>query len=156
MYSGMDVDAMDLEKYPAWRNVEWYDVQMETGDCLFIPTAWYHTVFSEGGRNLAVNTWWWRSDTLETTGTPPFDCPLEREALSLADCTFGYDMYSNDWTHCLPGRKDTDPKPKDGEVEEPKSKIINWIEADVETLKKMAAKKKKKKKRAAEIAKAEL
>jgi hypothetical protein len=40
-FSGLDVENMDLKKYPKWGEIEWYDAQMEEGDCLYIPTSWW-------------------------------------------------------------------------------------------------------------------
>lgn len=116
-YSGkMDVEAMDLETYPGWSELDWYDATLEAGDCLFIPAAWYHTVASYG-RNIAVNIWWWRRDrynaswltcpaaevgfdvpasaadaTADATAAPPAavaSAPVPPPT-SLANCTFGY------------------------------------------------------------------
>ena len=40
----IDTDAMDLIKYPGWRNLTWWEANMEAGDCLFIPSGWYETI----------------------------------------------------------------------------------------------------------------
>lgn len=56
-YSGVDVDRVDFEKYPGLIDVEYYNVTMQAGDCLFIPQRWFHQVRSYG-RNIAVNLWW--------------------------------------------------------------------------------------------------
>ncbi|KXJ22797.1 lysine-specific demethylase 8 [Exaiptasia diaphana] len=56
-YSGVDVDKVDFTKYPGLRDVTYYNVTMETGDCLFIPYKWFHQVRSYD-RNIAVNVWW--------------------------------------------------------------------------------------------------
>ncbi|XP_041365632.1 bifunctional peptidase and arginyl-hydroxylase JMJD5-like [Gigantopelta aegis] len=58
-YSSMDVDSVDMYKYPAFRNIPWYSARMEKGDCLFIPNRWFHQVNSFGDRNLAVNIWFY-------------------------------------------------------------------------------------------------
>ena len=66
----MDVDAMDLAKYPCWGQMRWYEANMEAGDCLFIPSRWYHHVDSSDERNLAVNFWWWRKSRPSKRGGP--------------------------------------------------------------------------------------
>ena len=44
---------------------------MEAGDCLFIPSGWYHHVDSpsppsgEPQLNLGLNVWWQRTDELD-------------------------------------------------------------------------------------------
>ena len=56
-FSKVDVDKVDLEKYPGLADVPWYKATMEPGDCLFIPYRWFHQVRSYGPRNLAINIW---------------------------------------------------------------------------------------------------
>ncbi|XP_013411943.1 jmjC domain-containing protein 5 [Lingula anatina] len=56
-YSSVDVEKVDMEKFPSFRNIPWSEVTMDKGDCLFIPTGWYHHVSSTGPRNLAINIW---------------------------------------------------------------------------------------------------
>ena len=36
-FSKVDVDKVDLQKYPGLADVPWYKANMEAGDCLFIP-----------------------------------------------------------------------------------------------------------------------
>ncbi|CAK8690606.1 unnamed protein product [Clavelina lepadiformis] len=55
-YSDVDVDAVDYVKYHSLANTKYAVVNMTAGDCLFIPTSWYHQVNSHGN-NLAVNIW---------------------------------------------------------------------------------------------------
>lgn len=55
-YSSVDVDHVDMYKYPQFLDVPWYNVSMEPGDCLYIPYRWAHQVRSSG-RNLAINIW---------------------------------------------------------------------------------------------------
>ena len=38
----IDSTNLDLKKFPRWKEVPWYDATVEAGDCLFIPTSWYH------------------------------------------------------------------------------------------------------------------
>ena len=52
----IDVDRMDLDKYPGWSHVNHYHAEIEAGDCVFIPAFWLHQVRSEG-RNVAANIW---------------------------------------------------------------------------------------------------
>eukprot|EP00937_MAST-01D_sp_MAST-1D-sp2_P001778 g1778.t1 len=114
----IDVEKVDLEKYPGWTELEWSDGDMEAGDCLFIPHKWYHTVASRH-RNVAVNVWWWRNDdngrnirrdVEETPGAPLNEArPCQPQRFSLHDCTWGYENTGGrDWrevrvrehTHC--------------------------------------------------------
>jgi len=70
-YSGVDVDSVDFVKYPSLKDVEYYNVTMEAGDCLFIPYKWFHQVRSFD-RNIAVNVWW-----KHKTSFIPQDCIME-------------------------------------------------------------------------------
>lgn len=56
-FSQVDVDKVDLYKYPGLAKVPWYHGWMDTGDCLYIPYRWFHQVRSYGPRNLAINIW---------------------------------------------------------------------------------------------------
>lgn len=38
-FSKVDVDAVDLEKYPGLAKAPWWQAKMQAGDCLFIPKA---------------------------------------------------------------------------------------------------------------------
>jgi hypothetical protein len=56
-YSAVDVDAVDLDAYPGFASLQYFQAEMEPGDCLYIPFRWYHQVNSFERRNLAVNYW---------------------------------------------------------------------------------------------------
>lgn len=59
-FSKVDVDRVDLIKFPSLGRIPWYSAKMETGDCFYIPRNWAHHVNSSQSRNLAVNFWWYR------------------------------------------------------------------------------------------------
>ncbi|XP_077996934.1 tRNA wybutosine-synthesizing protein 5-like [Glandiceps talaboti] len=53
----LDIDNPDLDKYPNFANVTWYESMLQPGDVLFIPAMWFHNVISlEFG--IAVNVFW--------------------------------------------------------------------------------------------------
>ncbi|XP_062615094.1 bifunctional peptidase and arginyl-hydroxylase JMJD5-like [Saccostrea cucullata] len=56
-YSKVDVEKVDLNRFPKLRDLPWYEIKMQKGDCLFIPYKWYHHVDSKKGRNFAINIW---------------------------------------------------------------------------------------------------
>lgn len=31
---------MDLVEFPGWSLLEWWDAELEAGDCLFLPIGW--------------------------------------------------------------------------------------------------------------------
>ena len=41
---GINVDKVDLERYPNVSNVPWYRAVVEEGDCLYLPFHWIHQV----------------------------------------------------------------------------------------------------------------
>ncbi|XP_076305315.1 bifunctional peptidase and arginyl-hydroxylase JMJD5-like isoform X2 [Tachypleus tridentatus] len=56
-YSGVDVEKVDMYRYPGLQDVPWYNVTINPGDCIFIPYMWFHSVQSTKQRNLAFNIW---------------------------------------------------------------------------------------------------
>ncbi|XP_046562649.1 bifunctional peptidase and arginyl-hydroxylase JMJD5-like [Haliotis rubra] len=56
-YSDVDVDKVDMHKFPRLQEVPVYKAVLHKGDCLYIPYQWYHQVNSPGGRSLAINFW---------------------------------------------------------------------------------------------------
>jgi len=85
----IDVDNVDLDKYGGWAQLGWWDVQLEAGDCVYIPTSWYHHVYSTG-RSLSVNMWWWRTDR-DADNSTDFQCDAENKELTIAGCKWGYE-----------------------------------------------------------------
>lgn len=47
-YSSVDVENVDVEKYPGFKDIQFYNVTLEAGDCLYIPWLWFHHVNSIG------------------------------------------------------------------------------------------------------------
>ena len=39
-YSSMDVDSVDFTKYKGIETIEYYNVELNAGDCLYIPLKW--------------------------------------------------------------------------------------------------------------------
>ena len=39
-FSTVDVDSVDMYKFPGLQTIPYYKVLMEPGDCLFIPSRW--------------------------------------------------------------------------------------------------------------------
>ncbi|GFO35754.1 lysine-specific demethylase 8-like [Plakobranchus ocellatus] len=74
-YSLVDVEHVDMTKFPRLGNISWKRVRMRKGDCVYIPKGWYHQVTSSTDRHLAINYWfshlYWFNET---------DCPSENSA----------------------------------------------------------------------------
>ncbi|XP_048259368.1 bifunctional peptidase and arginyl-hydroxylase JMJD5-like [Haliotis rufescens] len=77
-FSTVDVDRVDLVKFPEFKSIPWLKAEMKKGDCLFIPANWYHQVYSHQGRNLASNVWfehplWFNTTDCERTTQLPLN-----------------------------------------------------------------------------------
>lgn len=62
-FAKIDVDAVDPQTTHGLFELPWWEATLTPGDCLFLPTGWYHHVWSQPGRNLAFNMWWVRNET---------------------------------------------------------------------------------------------
>lgn len=74
-YSMVDVESVDMTKFPQLQNVPYNRITISKGDCIFIPFKWFHYVDSKPGRNMAVNFWfhhlpWFNSSDCE--GVDPY------------------------------------------------------------------------------------
>jgi hypothetical protein len=59
-YTMIDPEKEDLVKYPLSKYAKPVNADIQEGDCLFIPSSWYHYVKSGNTRNIAVS-WWFLS-----------------------------------------------------------------------------------------------
>jgi len=50
-YSSVDLESVDLDRFPAMRDVPVLETVLEPGECLFIPLGWWHWV-----RSLEIST----------------------------------------------------------------------------------------------------
>lgn len=57
-YSRVDVEAPDLERFPAFQGATRFAGILEEGDVLFIPAFWFHSFKHLGRVNINVNFWW--------------------------------------------------------------------------------------------------
>lgn len=81
---GIDVDRMDLIKYPGWKKVAWSYADLEPGDCIYIPYQWYHQVTAAPMRSINTHVWYWRPEK--------FSCKdKSAPAPRFSDCTWGYE-----------------------------------------------------------------
>ncbi|XP_070570099.1 uncharacterized protein [Ptychodera flava] len=53
----IDVDAVDLRKFPKIKDVKYSHVTMNKGDCMYIPSGHLHQVRSNGYMNTGVAIW---------------------------------------------------------------------------------------------------
>merc|ERR1711924_183248 len=59
-FGKIDVDAVDLIKWPGWIDVKWWYADLEPGDCLYLPAHWYHQVTAEPIRSINFHMWYFR------------------------------------------------------------------------------------------------
>ncbi|XP_048577961.1 uncharacterized protein LOC5518789 isoform X2 [Nematostella vectensis] len=102
-FSGVDIDKVDLDKFPGLYNLEHWHVVVKEGDCLYLPFLWVHQVTSYGS-NVAVNVWW------KTNLTIDYSSCYKDGNISLGDVEFvgfgklyeaQYRMIKNRITHAI-------------------------------------------------------
>lgn len=42
-YCSVDVDKVDMNKYPSLQDIPWWSAHMDAGDCMYIPYGWVTT-----------------------------------------------------------------------------------------------------------------
>ncbi|XP_014661936.1 PREDICTED: jmjC domain-containing protein 7-like isoform X2 [Priapulus caudatus] len=85
-YSNVDVDMVDMYKYPGLQDLPYYLVNLSRGDCLYLPARWPHHVRSGHSRSLAVNVWfarlqWFDEEDCHKRELPDFE-PLHNYRFS--------------------------------------------------------------------------
>jgi oxalate decarboxylase/phosphoglucose isomerase-like protein (cupin superfamily) len=61
-YSPVNFDNYDeeaREKYPLFAEANVLKVRVENGDCLFLPSNWWHRVTSAPEETIAVSHWYY-------------------------------------------------------------------------------------------------
>ncbi|QSJ20131.1 cupin-like domain-containing protein [Nostoc sp. UHCC 0702] len=53
------IDKPDFEKFPKFQKAKYTECLLEQGEMLFIPTYWWHQVYSLDQLNIAANFWWY-------------------------------------------------------------------------------------------------
>mmetsp|Transcript_97389 Transcript_97389/g.275347 ORF Transcript_97389/g.275347 Transcript_97389/m.275347 type:complete len:384 (+) Transcript_97389:56-1207(+) len=87
-FGRLDVDAMDLVRFPGWADVEWYRADLQAGDCLYIPRGWYHQVRAGPSRTVNAHVWYWRPLHFQPLDCAPGD--ISRRGIRFSDCSWGY------------------------------------------------------------------
>jgi len=65
--SGIELDRVNLERFPLFSNAQPYYCLLEEGDYLYIPPGWWHHVRSKEVA-VSVNYWWSRFDISDGNG----------------------------------------------------------------------------------------
>jgi hypothetical protein len=89
-WSSVDVENVDLEKFPGFKDMKWLDLWMDEGDCLFNPGRWYHHVHGPpDNRSQSILWWWYRQKKFDKAS-------CERPSVASfsatgADCSWGFE-----------------------------------------------------------------
>lgn len=65
IFSPVDIEAPDLQRFPAFAEAQPHETILEPGEILFIPSGWWHHVRTLE-LSISLNFWWW---TLASVGT---------------------------------------------------------------------------------------
>jgi lysine-specific demethylase 8 len=57
-FSRVNIEDLDVRKFPLLQRVRYQEGTLEEGDMLFIPSFWWHAVYHLGIVNINVNFWW--------------------------------------------------------------------------------------------------
>lgn len=106
----VDVDDVDLVRYPGWSKEKWWNMTLREGDCAFIPARWYHYVEAPPQRSISVHVWFASGknfdqkscDALEARGYNVSDYLIR-----LSDCTWGWEEGKAKATKCRVPRSTT-------------------------------------------------
>lgn len=67
-FATLDVESVNLIKYPKFKDVRWQHANMTPGDCLYLPYSYWHQVRSYGSKNLAVSVLFSRLTEFDPAG----------------------------------------------------------------------------------------
>jgi len=90
-FTKIDVNSVDFEKFPEMKNIPWNSAKMSAGDCLFLPTQYWHQVRSYEDRNMAVSFLIARLKKYEDNGCPSDGSVPESKLLSEVPYVWKYD-----------------------------------------------------------------
>lgn len=57
-FSQVNVEAVDHDRFPKFKQAKGYEGTLRAGDLLFIPAYWYHSFRHLGAFNSNINFWW--------------------------------------------------------------------------------------------------
>jgi len=89
----IDVDNVDLKKFPGWNKLKWWNMTLEAGDCAFIPGGWYHYVEAPPQRSVSVHVWFhggkrFQEKSCERLKSKGYN--MSALLFRIGDCKFGY------------------------------------------------------------------
>jgi len=93
-YGGrIDVDDVDLKRFPGWGKIKSWTLELEQGDCAYIPPRWFHHVEATPQRAISVHVWFHAGKTFNRKS-----CEILKSRgynisgllFRLSDCTWGF------------------------------------------------------------------
>ncbi|RMX38199.1 hypothetical protein pdam_00003363 [Pocillopora damicornis] len=90
-FATLDVQSVNLIKYPKFKQVRWQYANMTPGDCLFLPYSYWHQVRSYGSKNMAVSVLFSRLTEFDPIGCE--SAKLEYTPLSDVNMVWTYPGY---------------------------------------------------------------
>lgn len=94
-FSRINIQQVDLLKYPKVSEVPWSIVTINAGDCLFLPKSYYHQVNSYGTNNVAVSLLFSRLDGVDDIDFTGCDENLSFKPLSEMELDWEYPGHGN-------------------------------------------------------------
>lgn len=94
-FSRINVQSVDLLKYPKVSEVPWSFVTINAGDCLFLPKSYYHQVTSYGTQNIAVALLFSRLDGVSDIDFTGCDQTIIHKHLSEMDVDWKFPGHGN-------------------------------------------------------------
>jgi len=58
MCSNVDVNLVDLERFPVLAELRWSNMTVRAGDCIYVPSKTLHQVRTQEQRSVLVTMWW--------------------------------------------------------------------------------------------------
>lgn len=86
--AGLDPDNVDLDRMPGWKDVPWLYTELNAGDCIYMPTEWYHYVESNPEPTLTWHLWFNIQDEWDESDR----CSKDMEWFPSSKC-----RYREDW-----------------------------------------------------------
>ena len=90
-FTRINVNSVDFEKFPEMKNIPWNSAKMSAGDCLFLPTQYWHQVRSYEDRNVAVSILVSRLEDFVNTDCPDKSTLPTSKLLSEVPYVWSYD-----------------------------------------------------------------
>jgi len=89
----IDVDSVDVKRYPGWERLHWWSLTLRAGDCAFIPSAWFHYVEAPPQRSISVHVWFHSGKEFDRKSCTKLEgrgFNLSRFMIRLSDCSWGF------------------------------------------------------------------